>query len=342
MGYGGKVGEVVGDFISEPLGSRGPNLGEIVGDFVKKPFGSNDFLNDLFPSAAGFALGGPIGGALTSSLGLGIGSTASSILGGALAGGATSSAQGKRFFPGAFLGGMGGWSGGLTGVADGLSRLAGGGLSSGLLPGGTAPLGAGYFGAPVASWELAAPSFGGAVALPVNAVSSGLSTGGLTGGLSSVTDLLKTGANKLLSLPASGLILGGMGLYNMASASGLQDDMMALANRADPFGPQRAQYAAQLQQLMANPSSITSLPGYQAGMDAVQRSMSAQGYQGSGNMMAAMQKYGQDLYNQQVQTLSSLAGAGIDPSAGAKIAGTGLLSAQAMRNSGLGRLAAVL
>lgn len=44
-----------------------------------------------------------------------------------------------------------------------------------------------------------------------------------------------------------------------------------------------------------------------AGMQAVQRSMAAQGYQGSGNMAAALQKYGTDAYNQNWQT--AMAGA---------------------------------
>ncbi len=44
--------------------------------------------------------------------------------------------------------------------------------------------------------------------------------------------------------------------------------------------------------------NVQNLPGYQAGMDAVQRSMAAQGYQGSGNMMAALQNYGQQAYQQ--------------------------------------------
>ena len=48
-------------------------------------------------------------------------------------------------------------------------------------------------------------------------------------------------------------------------------------------------------------------------MQAVQRSMAAQGYQGSGNMMAAMAKYGGDFYGQEVNRLASLGGANISP-----------------------------
>ena len=52
---------------------------------------------------------------------------------------------------------------------------------------------------------------------------------------------------------------------------------------------------------LPNPKDIQGIPGYQAGQDAVMRSMSAQGYQGSGNMMAAMSKYGGDFYNNYAQ-----------------------------------------
>ena len=42
------------------------------------------------------------------------------------------------------------------------------------------------------------------------------------------------------------------------------------------------------------------------GLEAVRRSMASQGFQGSGNMMAALQKYGGDFYNQYVgQRLAS-------------------------------------
>jgi len=71
---------------------------------------------------------------------------------------------------------------------------------------------------------------------------------------------------------------------------------------------QQQQYAKQLQALMANPSSVQGLPGYQAGLQAVQRSQAAQGYQGSGNMAAALAGYGGQAYQQQLANLSALQG----------------------------------
>ena len=85
----------------------------------------------------------------------------------------------------------------------------------------------------------------------------------------------------------------------------------------------RRGYAKQLQALEADPSSITSTPGYQAGLDAIQRSMAAQGYMGSGNMMVEMAKYGQGIYDQRFRELSSLASGGGEYAAAATAAKAG-------------------
>lgn len=81
-----------------------------------------------------------------------------------------------------------------------------------------------------------------------------------------------------------------------------------------------------------NPADLQKMPGYQAGLDAVQRSMASQGYQGSGNMMAALQKYGGDAYSQMWQgnIASSQAAMG---GLGGELSSLGLLTA------GLGNLA---
>lgn len=90
-----------------------------------------------------------------------------------------------------------------------------------------------------------------------------------------------------------------------------------LKKAADPFGKYREQYAAELQALEANPSSITTRPGYQAGLQAVQRAGAAQGYTGSGNMAAGLAGYGQNFFEQQRQLLASLGGAGAPVGQGA-------------------------
>ena len=75
----------------------------------------------------------------------------------------------------------------------------------------------------------------------------------------------------------------------------------------------------QLQALLQDPSSITSMPGYQAGLTAVERKMASQGYNGSGNMMAALQQYGGNFYNDAVNRLSGLAGANQNPASSGQL-----------------------
>lgn len=75
--------------------------------------------------------------------------------------------------------------------------------------------------------------------------------------------------------------------------------MPALRTIAGLYGLLESRKLKKLGEL-PNPNDITGMPGYQAGLEAVRRSMASQGYQGSGNMMAALQKYGGDFYNQYV------------------------------------------
>lgn len=99
------------------------------------------------------------------------------------------------------------------------------------------------------------------------------------------------------------LIKGGMSLYQSSQMS-KAGEPSAAAKTAN----------AQLAALLADPSSMTKLPGYEAGLQAVQRSGAANGYLGSGNMVVGLQKYGGDFYNNTLRQLSSIAneGRGID------------------------------
>ena len=74
----------------------------------------------------------------------------------------------------------------------------------------------------------------------------------------------------------------------------------------DPYAPYRGAAAKQLQQLMANPSSIQSSPVYQADMQAAGRTMAAQGYTGSGNALVASAQAGGQAYQQQFNNLAML------------------------------------
>lgn len=83
----------------------------------------------------------------------------------------------------------------------------------------------------------------------------------------------------------------------------------------DPYAQYRPAAAAKLNTLMNDPSSIQSLPEYQADMQAASRTMAAQGYTGSGNALVAAANAGGQAYQQAFNNLSMLAGAGQSPAA---------------------------
>jgi hypothetical protein len=94
------------------------------------------------------------------------------------------------------------------------------------------------------------------------------------------------------------------GLNGLSQARQIQGQAAA----ADPLAPYRAGFAAKLNGLVNDPSSITSMPGYDAGLQAVQRSQAAQGFTGSGNAQNALAMFGGNRYDSAVQQLAGLAG----------------------------------
>lgn len=85
----------------------------------------------------------------------------------------------------------------------------------------------------------------------------------------------------------------------------------------DPFASSRGQYATQLNNLIANPGSVTQTPGYQFGMnqgvEALNRNYASTGQGGSGAQQVGLQNFAQGYagqqYNNQESTLAQLSGA---------------------------------
>lgn len=198
------------------------------------------------------------------------------------------------------------FTGGMAGMATAAMGGFGAGTGAGIETGaGSGAFTGGGGGATLA--ETAGGAFGGA------------GTGGGTSSGFSILDLLKKYG--LAPTKASSLFSIGSGLYGMYKSHEMQK-LAEQAMKADnPFGPHREQYAQMLDRLYANPKTITRMPGYKAGLDAVTRKMASQGYLGSGNMMAALQKYGGDFFNAEAARLAQLAGAQFSPNSGATLAG---------------------
>lgn len=165
--------------------------------------------------------------------------------------------------------------------------------------------GMGEFGAGAAATDAGAGTWGGgSSAAPVGGASTGGVTGGGTGGnwWDNILGSLGNGDWRQWANLLSGL-------YGMNRASQTRDEM-------DPFRQYRQYYGNQLMELEANPNSITSRPGWRAGTEAITREMTSRGYMGSGNHAVGLQRFGGEFFNQELQRLAGLAGAGQSPGAG--------------------------
>lgn len=193
------------------------------------------------------------------------------------------------------------------------------------------------------------PSVGNAVA---SATGSGF-LGNLIGSpLSTLSSFVNPGGGG--SSPGSGFAISPLsaGLTGISSLIGLTEAQKlkklaaggganSLQAKADPFGASgtRAIADEKTAALLRDPSSITTMPGYEAGLQAVQRAGAANGWLGSGNMMASIAKFGNDFYSQALQQLSGIAGAGFNPASGAQVALQGTGASNAMQMAALSNLA---
>lgn len=168
-----------------------------------------------------------------------------------------------------------------------------------------------------------APGGGG---MSIQDVMKFLSGGGASAGAGS---LFGGGSNLL------GLLSMAQGAYGMYNSSKLRKLIEEQSRIADPNAAYRPGYASRLNQLSMDPSSITSVPGYQSGLQAVQRSMAAQGYQGSGNMMDAVANYGGNFYNQEMNRLAGYSGITQNPATAPAMNISGNIDALNLQGQGL-------
>jgi hypothetical protein len=137
-----------------------------------------------------------------------------------------------------------------------------------------------------------------------------------------------------------GVALGVAGsVAGAAVSSALSPSPSSAASAADPFAGQRGQYQSMLSNLINNPSSITSTPGYQFGLqqsqNAVEGSAAANGMVNSGNVLQALSTNTQGYASQQLTNqellLAQLSGANVGSpgTAGQIIAGANNTNTQA-------------
>ena len=147
-----------------------------------------------------------------------------------------------------------------------------------------------------------------------NVIAEGGSGGFGLGDLAKGVGYAKTGAQ----------LIGGFG--QLAGAQQARQAGKQISGlQADPYAQYRPQAASQLQNLLANPSTITSTPGYQfnlaQGMNALQANQAAQGRLVSGGALLQSQQWGQQYATSQLQQqedmLAKLSGATQSPATGA-------------------------
>lgn len=138
---------------------------------------------------------------------------------------------------------------------------------------------------------------------------------------------------------AGGVAAGAVGVAGSALLGGGSSGAAGAASAADPFSSQRGQYQTMLSSLINNPSSITSQPGYQFGLqqsnNAVEGSAAANGMVNSGNVLQAIstnsQGYTAQQLNNQELLLAQLSGANVGSpgTAGQILQGQNTLNQQA-------------
>ena len=139
--------------------------------------------------------------------------------------------------------------------------------------------------------------------------------GGMGGTLGQLAGYAKTGAQ----------LIGGIGQLGKAGAL-LGGGGQTKPGVADPYAAYRPQAAAQLQNLLSDPSTITSTPGYQfnlqQGLQAQQAQQAAQGRLVSGGGLLQAQQFGQQYatsnLQQQQNLLATLSGANQAPAGAAQ------------------------
>ena len=168
--------------------------------------------------------------------------------------------------------------------------------------------------------DLLATQAGGAGATG-GAGAAGAAGGAGGAGANTTAELLATQTGATAGTTAAASTMGlGQWAQLASSIYGLYqgNQLKSMGANADPNAPYRAQYAQMLNNLVSNPSSVTSTPGYQAGLDQATQTLTrqgaSQGLTGSGTMAAALAQEGAQyegqMYQQQLSNLMSLAGMG--------------------------------
>lgn len=202
---------------------------------------------------------------------------------------------------------------GMEGTGGGIPA-AGAGAAPG---GGGVPFGAGDMGS-----GAGASTFGNGAAdfvMPGADAAAGGATGGIGGAssggvLSQIGSALNQGSAAKNIATYGPVIWSGIEYANAKdAAAAYQDQLQKNIASSDPFGPERAKYQQQLDELMKNPQSFLSSPQVQFASDAAARKMASMGYNQSPAQAQAIADASIGQYYNQANLLSGLSGSQISP-----------------------------
>ena len=149
-------------------------------------------------------------------------------------------------------------------------------------------------------------------------------------------------------------ITSGLGIINGLFGGGGSQAQGQISSQAAAIGNQQNQnqqyYNTQLQNLMANPSSVTQQPGYQFAMDQAITNTGRQYAAGGRNMTPGMEEaqlmagagVAQNFFTSQEQLLAGIAGLQFNPAAAFQTSSNAGTAAAAQNSSAFGQLGASL
>jgi hypothetical protein len=243
---------------------------------------------------------------------------------------------------------------GATGVGAAATGLGEFGLGSGVSGLGLNPAAAGVgLQFPAASTEfLAANPFSlgsGTTGLGLTGTAAG-ATGGIWSqimdspigqGLKSVVSTFAPGGPQANKVPGLENLVGGLWQYftQKDNAGNLNNATNAAIERTDPFGPERSFYQGELRKLFTDPNYLQSTPGYQAGIQQVNRRNAKLGQMFSGQNAIDNINFGTDQQLKLSGPLLQAAGAGITPGYAGYLGQQGAQMANAANTGAQGALA---
>lgn len=222
---------------------------------------------------------------------------------------------------------------GFMGAGAGAAEAMSGGGSSGIA-GGAGPVGATP---PPATGVMSGNATG------MGAASSSVAPPAAGGGnlLQNIGQTLNAGSTAKNIATYGPVVWAGMEYSNAKDATeAYQQQLQKAIDSSDPFGPERAKYQQQLDELMRDPSSFLNSPQVQFASDAAARKMASMGYNQSPAQAQAIADASIGQYYEQAKMLAGLTGSNIAPNTGAAVsAANGLIGARTNENASFGNVA---